>query len=74
MLKVRVCVNSSINVKVKSKRKYSLTCLGDIFQFTITISTFFDLWMSISDIVNFFSNTMRDLDDMIFMYLPPHYL
>ena len=70
-LKMRMCVNSNINSKEKSIKKHSPTCLGDSLRFTIAVSAFFSLWLSVADVVNCFQNTMRDLNDETHMRLPP---
>lgn len=72
-LKIRMCVNGKEDAKIKALIKYAPTCLGDSLRFTVAVCAFFSLWVSVLDIVNCFQNTMRDLDDEIFMYLPPHY-
>ena len=43
-------------------------------RFTVAVSAFYSLWLSVADIVNCFQNTMRNLDDKIYMKLPPYYL
>ena len=72
-LKIRMCVNGKEDAKLKSLKKHSSTCLEDRLRFTIGVSTFFNLWMSVSDIVNFFQNTMINMDNKMFMTLPPCY-
>ena len=68
-----MCVNGKEDSKLKSLKKCSATCLGDSLIFTICVSAFFNLWLSVSDIVNCFQNTMRDMDDKTCMNLPPCY-
>ena len=42
-------------------------------RFAIGVSAFFNLWLSVSDIVNCFQNTMRYMDDKTCMNLPLYY-
>ena len=48
-----------------------LSTWGGSLRFTVAICAFFSLWMSVIDIVNCFQNTIRDINDEVFMSLPP---
>ena len=69
-----MCVHGKEDSKDKSIKKHSPTCLGDSLRFTVAVSAFYTLWLSVADVVNCFQNTMRDENDRICMSLPPHYL
>ena len=69
-LKIRMCANGKENAKLKQRKNHSPTCLRDSLRFKTCVSSFFNLWMYVSDIMHCFQNTMRDMDDKIFMTLP----
>ena len=68
-----MCVNGKEDSKLKLMIKYSPTYLGDSLCFTVAISAYFNLWMSVADVENCFQNTLCSLEDKIFMLLLPYY-